>query len=246
MARALIVGATSAIAAELARVLAARGDRLFLMARSGDKLAPLLTDLGPAVAGHTLGDFTETEAAETRIAEAIESLGGLDLAIIAHGLLGEQIATEQDFAQAKKVLDTNLGSVVALLIPIANQLERGGGGAIAVISSVAADRGRPRNYTYGAAKGALNVYLQGMRSRLYRAGVSVHTIRLGPTETPMTVDHPKNMLFATPERVARDILRAVERGVVEAYVPWYWGPIMGVVRNLPEPIFQRFKFLAGR
>lgn len=246
MARTLIIGATSAIAQQIARQLAARKDRLFLLGRSRDKLEPLVRDLEGAVAGHEVGDFTDTDSAATRVEQALDALGGLDLAIVAHGLLGDQLCTEQDFMEAKRVLDTNFSSVVAFLIPLANHFERQRSGRIAVISSVAADRGRPRNYTYGAAKGALNVYLQGLRSRLYAAGVTIHTIKLGPTVTPMTVDHPKNALFAHPEPVAVEILQAIERGVAEAYVPWFWRPIMGVVRNLPEPLFQRFKFLAGR
>ena len=107
-------------------------------------------------------------------------------------------------------------------------------------------RGRPRNYTYGAAKGALNLYLQGLRSRLYPAGVKVTTLKLGPVDTPMTRTHRKNALFATPARAARDIVRALDRGAGEVYVPWYWRPIMAVVRNTPEPLFQRLGFLSGR
>ena len=92
----------------------------------------------------------------------------------------------------------------------------------------------------------MNVYLQGMRSRLFSSGVRVFILKLGPTHTPMTVDHPKNPLFADSERVARGIVRAVEGRASEVYLPWYWSPIMAVVRQLPEPIFQRISFLAGR
>ncbi|MEM7676387.1 MAG: SDR family NAD(P)-dependent oxidoreductase [Myxococcota bacterium] len=246
MAKILMIGATSAIAAKMAERYAQRDDHLYLIARSEPKLTALRQRLGAAVVGFEIGDLTEIEAAEERVHRALDSLGGLDVAVFAHGWLGDQAATERTYRDAESVLQTNLDSAIAMIIPVANYLEAQGRGAIAVMSSVAADRGRPRNYTYAAAKGALNVYLQGLRSRLYRAGVGVHTIRLGPADTPMTADHPKNFLFADPDRVARDIIRVIERGVSEAYVPWYWGPIMGVVRNLPEPVFQRFKFLAGR
>jgi decaprenylphospho-beta-D-erythro-pentofuranosid-2-ulose 2-reductase len=119
-------------------------------------------------------------------------------------------------------------------------------GRIGVITSVAAERGRPRNYTYGAAKGALNVYLQGLRSRLYSAGVSVTTLKLGPVDTPMTHDHAKHALFGKPEGVARSIVRAIDAGIPEAYVPSFWRAIMPVVRGTPEALFQRFPFLSGR
>ena len=91
---------------------------------------------------------------------------------------------------------TNLLSPVALLVPLANHLDAGTRRAIAVLSSVAGDRGRPRNFTYGAAKGALNVYLQGLRTRMWPSGRRVHTFKLGPVDTPMTADHRKHAVFA--------------------------------------------------
>lgn len=246
MRRALIIGATSAIAAEIARAQAARGDRLYLLARDATRLGALADELGDAVAGWAAADFTETARAEALVADADRALGGLDLLVVAHGLLGDQLASEADFAVAERILATNLDATVAFLVPGANLLEQRGSGAIVVLSSVAAERGRPRNYTYAAAKAALNVYLEGLRSRLYTRGVRVHTIKLGPVDTPMTATHAKSRLFAQPGPVARQILRAVDRGQAEAYVPGYWRPIMAVVRNLPEPLFQRMRALSGR
>ena len=111
--------------------------------------------------------------------------------MIAHGLLGDQLDSERDFAEAERILAANFLSVVALLVPLGNHFEAAGGGNIAVMSSVAGDRGRPRNYTYGASKGALNVYLQGLRTRLWSRGVRVQTLKLGPVDTPMTTTHKK-------------------------------------------------------
>jgi short-subunit dehydrogenase len=252
MARVLIVGATSAIAGAVAKACAKRGDRLFLIARNGDALARLLRDLreitgaDECVVGVSSGDFNECELNAARVAEAVAALGGLDLALIAHGFLGDQLESERDYPEARRILATNFDSVVAFLIPIANVLETQGRGSVAVMSSVAADRGRPRNYTYAAAKAGVNTYLEGLRTRLWNTGARVHILKLGPVHSPMTVGHPKNRLFATPERVAGDILRAIERGVFAAYLPWYWRPIMLVVRNLPEVILQRLRFLSGR
>jgi short-subunit dehydrogenase len=166
--------------------------------------------------------------------------------LIAHGLLGDQLATERTFDAAEHVLRTNFLSVVALLVPLANHLEAAGCGRLGVITSVAGDRGRPRNYTYGAAKGALNIYLQGLRTRLYAAGVTVTTLKLGPVDSPMTVDHKKHLLFGQPARVARGIVHAMDAGVAEAYVPSFWRAIMPVVKNTPEALFQRLSFLSGR
>jgi decaprenylphospho-beta-D-erythro-pentofuranosid-2-ulose 2-reductase len=245
--RVLILGATSAIAAEMARQLAAEGSQLYLLGgRSQQKLEALTGALGGSVVGAATADFDDTGANGGRVEAALAALGGVDLAVIAHGLLGNQLATEAAYDQALPVLTTNLLSVVSLLIPLGNHFEKARGGHIAVFSSVAADRGRPRNYTYAAAKGALNVYLQGLRSRLYPGGTGIHVLKVGPVHTPMTVDHQKNRLFAHPPEVARDILSAISRGRAVAYVPWYWRPIMAVVRGLPEPLFQRARALSGR
>jgi decaprenylphospho-beta-D-erythro-pentofuranosid-2-ulose 2-reductase len=246
MANVLILGATSAIAAEVARIYSARGDRLHLVGRSRTKLLEVAASCvdSPAVTFAT-ADF-EHEDAEAVIREALAALGNIDVALIAHGDLGDQLASESDFAEAERILRINFTSAVALLIPIANHFEHQRRGRVGVITSVAGVRGRPRNYTYGAAKAGLNTYLQGLRSRLYRYGVTVTSLKLGPVDTPMTAHHEKNVWFASPGPVARAIVAAVERGAREPYIPWIWALIMPLVRWTPEPIFQRVKFLSGR
>jgi short-subunit dehydrogenase len=244
--RVAIFGATSSIAADLAREYARRGAQLYLVARSADKLARLVEELGPAVLGSAQQDFDRTEQAEQCVERAVSTLGALELAIIAHGLLGDQRESESHVEVAEQIARTNYLSVMALLIPLANHLEQRAAGHLAVLSSVAAERGRPRNYTYAAAKSALNTYLQGVRSRLYRKGVKVHILKLGPVDTPMTVEHPKNLLFSRSPDVARQIVGAIDRGVFEAYIPSFWRPIMFAVRNLPEQLFQRVSSLSGR
>jgi short-subunit dehydrogenase len=246
MSRVLVLGATSAIASEIALRYAQRGASLYLVGRSPDKLAALRSRLGDAVAGWELADLDDTGKSDALVQRAIATLGSLDIAVIAHGLLGDQRATELEWSAAEQVVRTNLLSPLALLLPLANYFEEASGGHIAVLSSVAGDRGRPRNYTYGAAKAGLTVYLQGLRSRLWRAGVAVHTFKLGPVDTPMTVEHPKNKLFSRADVVAEMIVAGIDAGVPEAYVPSWWRPILGVVRRLPESWFQRVGALAGR
>jgi decaprenylphospho-beta-D-erythro-pentofuranosid-2-ulose 2-reductase len=246
MTRVLVLGATSAIAAQIARRYAARGSSLFLVGRAPDKLARLRQQLGDAVVGHLEADLDDTAGNAARVDEAVARLGGVDVAVIAHGLLGDQRASEHDWHVAEQILCTNLLSAISLLIPIANHLERARTGHIAVLSSVAGDRGRPRNFTYGAAKAGLNVYLQGLRSRLWPAGVGVHTFKLGPVDTPMTVDHRKNLLFSRADVVAAQIVAGIDTNVAEAYVPAFWRPILGLVRTMPETVFQRVAALAGR
>ena len=244
--RVLILGATSAIAVEVTRLYAERGARLHLVARNPDRLRTLVESLTSTSASSAVADFCDLERNEQVIADAGAALGGIDVAVIAHGDLGDQLESERSSAAAARVLHTNFVSVVSLLVPLANGLEAQGAGCIGVMTSVAGERGRPRNYTYGAAKGGLNVFLQGLRSRLYKRGVSVVTLKLGPVDTPMTRHHHKNLLFAEAPRVARSIVGALDAGRAEPYVPAFWGAIMPLVRNAPERVFQLLPFLSGR
>ena len=145
--------------------------------------------------------------------------------------------------EARRAIDLNFTSAVALLAPLASYLEGRRSGYLAAISSVAGDRGRQSNYTYGAAKAGLTAYLQGLRNRLYRSGVHVLTIKPGFVDTPMTrgLVNPNSPLVASPKRVARDIDRAIRRRRNTIYTPWFWRPIMLVVRLVPEFIFKRLK-----
>lgn len=242
----LVLGATSAIAAEVSRLHARRGDRLHLVGRGREKLEKVAASCSGGTVSTAIADFGGVFDAEALVDEAVRELGGLDSVLVAHGELGDQLESERSYAHAEHIFRVNLLSVVALLVPIANLMERQRSGTIGVITSVAGERGRPRNYTYGAAKGALNVYLEGLRSRLYSSGVAVTTLKLGPVDTPMTVGHEKNALFGKVPSVARDIVQAMDARVPAAYVPRIWGLIMPVVRNTPEPLFQRLPFLSGR
>jgi short-subunit dehydrogenase len=115
-----------------------------------------------------------------------------------------------------------------------------------VITSVAGERGRPRNYTYGAAKGGLTIYLQGLRSKLWGSGVEIYTFKMGPVDTPMTVDHEKNFSFSTVDAVSEAIVKGFSKKRYERYVPGYWQIVMFFVRIMPERLFQKFDFLSGR
>jgi short-subunit dehydrogenase len=246
MPRIAIFGATSAIAAEVAAIHAARGDRLQLVARSRDKLEALATRLAGAQPGTTCADLSDTRASERLVAGVAEQLGGIDVALIAHGVLGDQLKSEREIAEAEQIILANFTSAVALLIPLANYFEAARRGRLGVITSVAGERGRPRNYTYGASKAGLTVYLQGLRSRLRPASVAVTNFKLGPVDTPMTASHRKNLLFARPAAVARQIVAAMDARAGEVFLPRRWAAIMPIVRHTPEALFQRLSFLSGR
>jgi decaprenylphospho-beta-D-erythro-pentofuranosid-2-ulose 2-reductase len=159
--------------------------------------------------------------------------------LIAHGVLGDQQAAEADFDVAAAILHTNFISVVSLLTWLGNYCQAQRGGTLAVISSVAGDRGRKSNYVYGASKGALNVFLDGLRNRIDRDGVQVLTIKPGFVATPMTAHVPKNVLFASPDQVAQGILKAIERRRDVVYVPWFWFLIMTLVCAIPGFRFKK-------
>lgn len=240
--RVLALGATSAIAEATLRLMAERGDRLFLVARNPAKLAAVRDDLltrGASAAIGQVADLDDTAAHPALIEQAIAALGGLDVAFLAHGVLGDQPQAERNYATAEAILRTNFLSAVSLVTVLANYFEAQRRGAIAVLSSVAGDRGRRSNYVYGASKGGLNVFLDGVRNRIDRAGVNVLTIKPGFVATPMTAHLPPNALFAQPSAVARHILRAIDRRQDVAYVPPFWGLIMLVVRSVPRRIFKR-------
>lgn len=240
----LVVGATSAIAREAARAFAESGARLYLTGRSASRLADIAEDLRVRGAEHVetaLLDVTDPARCEAVARAADASLGGLDAALVAHGTLPDQPACERSVARALEALDVNLTSTVALLTVLANLFEERRRGSIAVITSVAGDRGRRGNYVYGAAKGGLSIFLQGLRARLHASGVTVVTIKPGFVDTPMTAALRKNALFAD----ARDVGRVVHRAMLDrrdvVYVPWFWRPVMAVVRTIPEGLFKRLK-----
>ena len=154
-------------------------------------------------------------------------------------MLGDQHAAEADFEVAAAILHTNFISTVSLLTWLGNYFQAQRGGTLAVISSVAGDRGRKSNYVYGASKGALNVFLEGLRNRIDRDGVHVLTIKPGFVATPMTAHVPHNALFASPDQIARGILKAIERRRDVAYLPWFWFWIMLLVRAIPSRFFKK-------
>lgn len=243
MKKVLIVGATSAIAIACARRWASEGATLFLVGRQAERLEQIAADLvargARAASAHVL-DMNDFDAHQAMLDACMRDLGGIDIALIAHGTLADQKACEQDVKVALRELSTNGLSVIALLTPLANIMEASKTGVIAVISSVAGDRGRPSNYVYGTAKAAVSTFCEGLRARLFKSGVHVLTIKPGFVDTPMTAGMPlPGPLVATPERVAGDIVRAVERKKDLIYTPWFWSAIMLIIRSVPRFLFKR-------
>lgn len=241
----LIIGATSAIAEATARLFAAQGAALYLVARNPDRLAGMASDLTirGAAAVHTARfDASDAGAYRELLDRAMNVLGSFDTVLVAHGTLGDQQLCEESAESALRELQTNAVSTIALLTLLANMMERQRHGTLAVISSVAGDRGRPSNYVYGTAKAAVTTFCEGLRSRLFHAGVHVMTIKPGMVDTPMTagMDIPA-VLTAKPEQVAADIVRGIEKRVDVLYTPWFWRFVMMGIIHMPDVVFKRLK-----
>jgi decaprenylphospho-beta-D-erythro-pentofuranosid-2-ulose 2-reductase len=205
MRRLAIFGATSAIAEATAREFAKRGDALFLVGRSEPRLRAIADDLkirGASRVEVSTQDLRDLSSYEGLLDRAHAALGGLDAALIAHGTLSDQKACEASVATMLDELQTNAISVMALCTCLANRFAAQQQGVIAVISSVAGDRGRASNYAYGSAKAAVTVFTSGLRQRLRPLGVSVVTVKPGFVDTPMTAQFKKGLLWASPAFVA--------------------------------------------
>lgn len=244
MKKILVIGATSAIVEATARLWATEGHLLYLVARDEERLQTIAQDLkirGAAEVHTKVLDLNQFDKHVAFIQNIIQTIGGIDIAFIGYGTLGNQKDCEQDFNLALQELNTNAISVISLLTPLANYFETRQGGTIAVISSVAGDRGRQSNYVYGTAKGAVSIFLQGLRQRLQKSGVHVLTIKPGFVDTPMTREFKKGALWATPETVAKSIHNAIDKGRNVSYVPWFWLGIMTIIRLIPETVFKRLR-----
>jgi decaprenylphospho-beta-D-erythro-pentofuranosid-2-ulose 2-reductase len=242
MRRMIIFGATSAIAEATAREFARRGDAFFLVARSPERLQALAADLtlrGASNVAVRSQDLRDAAAYEEMIEQATTMLGGLDAALLAHGTLSDQKECENSTDRLLDELQTNAISVMMLCTHLANRFEAQKRGVIAVISSVAGDRGRRSNYAYGSAKAAVTAFTSGMRQRLRPSGVYVVTVKPGFVDTPMTAAFKKGILWASAGSVAKDISRAMINGTPVIYTPGFWRPIMWIIRSIPESLFRR-------
>jgi len=238
----LVLGATSGIAEATCRIWASQGASLFLVARNAEKLAAVAQDLktrGASYVDTAVADLDDTDGHPQLLAHAVNSLTGMDIAYLAHGVLGDQPTAEQDFNTAAHILHTNFMAPVSLLTWLSNYCVQRHSGVLAVISSVAGDRGRKSNYLYGSSKAGLSAFLGGLRNRVDREGVTVLAIKPGPTKTAMTAGMPKSETFADADSVAESIVKAIDSRRDVLYVPFKWQPIMFVIRNIPERIFKK-------
>lgn len=237
----VIFGGTSAIAESLAQRYAQDGHRLTLLARNMDKLNHIEKDLTARGAKSVHCSYYDAGAENNS-----ETINGLlpehvDICVIAHGSLPDQAVCQQSVAKTLHEIKVNGTSVIALLTVIANRMEQQKSGSIAVISSVAGIRGRQSNYVYGAAKGLVSTFLQGLGQRMAKSNVHVLDIKPGFVDTPMTAQFKKGPLWAKPEKIAELMYKRIANKSHFSYSPFFWFLIMTIIKFIPTAIFNKLK-----
>ena len=241
MKKVLIIGATSSIAEHCARIWAAKGDALHLVARNEQQVQVIASDLkvrGASEVTTYSTNLNDTDKHEELLNVADDALEGIDIVLIAHGTLSNQKTCEVSVEETLQEIQTNALSTISLLTIIANRFEAKKSGTIGVISSVAGDRGRASNYVYGSAKAMVTGFTSGLRQRLYKSNVSVVTIKPGFVDTPMTSELKKGILWAKPNIVSALIVKAIDKKKAEVYVPSFWWVVMLIIKVIPSKIFK--------
>ena len=240
----LVLGASSAVARAFARLAAAQGSALLLAGRDLEDIERSAADLrtrgAPAVAVLVFDalDSASHDGFVERCREACGAGSRLNL-FLAFGAMPDQAAIDGAPSLVADTIGANFTGAASVLTRLAPLLEAQGSGRVIALTSVAGDRGRLKNYVYGAAKAGLNTYLQGLRARRCRAGVTVTTVKAGFLDTAMTFGLPGMFLVASPEACAAACLRHATKGRDVVYFPWFWWGIMSIIRAIPERIFKR-------
>jgi hypothetical protein len=240
----VIFGASSAIAQEVARQATSTETHFILVGRDEHKLSVVASDLksrGAAAIRVVSGDLINFSEIKALVDVLWNDLDYIDFVLIAHGSLPDQVRCETDMDYACSQLEINFISSALIAQLAANRLKLQGSGTLAVISSVAGDRGRQSLYLYGAAKAGLSTFLEGLRHRMYGTGVKVLTIKPGLVDTPMTAHLKKGPLVSSPKVIAHDILKAMVSSKDVVYSPWFWQWIMLIIRSIPRCLFYKTK-----
>jgi decaprenylphospho-beta-D-erythro-pentofuranosid-2-ulose 2-reductase len=234
----LILGAGSDIGRALSKVAAAAGCSLALAARNSSQLGGLAEELRKQHAADvTLSDFDVLDTdGHAAFLNELPVLPDIVLCLV--GLLGDQASAQHNFPEAELILRSNLIGPLSILSEIADRMEKRGHGAIVGVTSVAGDRGRADNYFYAAAKAGFTTFLSGLRQRLGRTPIRVVTVKPGMVRTKMTAGRDA-LLMSTPDRIASALFVACSKARGVVYLPWYWRPVMTIVRNIPESLFRR-------
>lgn len=237
----LLLGAGSGIGRAVARGLAAAGHDLLLAGRDPVRLEADAADLAirHGRSARTARFDAEDEASHAQLVRDWAGEGDVAGVVACHGSLADEAPGAGLPEEARRVMTVNATSVISVFAAAGEILAERGSGFLCAVTSVAGERGRAKNALYGASKAAASTYLAGLDARLRPRGVAVVDVRPGFVDTRMTWSEPGLPLVAPPTRVARAVVRAVRRGRSVVYVPWFWRPVMGVLRLLPRAIFRR-------
>jgi decaprenylphospho-beta-D-erythro-pentofuranosid-2-ulose 2-reductase len=242
----VFLGATKGMGRALARLLAQRGDQLFLLGRDLDDLQRSATDLELFGASGTVGiaccDLLDPGTFMPGLAAAAAALGGFDTVVVTAGLFATQEALEADAALTARLLAADFANTILFCEAARQRLLAAGGGTLCVFSSVAGERGRKPVILYGAAKAGLSRYLEGLDHKFRARGLRTITVKPGFVKTGMTAGLTPPPFAAEPDEVARAALNAIERGRPEVYAPGIWRWIMLAIRNLPRAVMRRISF----
>jgi decaprenylphospho-beta-D-erythro-pentofuranosid-2-ulose 2-reductase len=242
----VFLGATKGIGRALARLLAARGDSLFLLGRDTADLERSARDLEVRGAKTPVGtaacDLRDTAGFEAALAKAETALGGFDTVVVTAGLFATQEALEADPALAESLLAANFTGTIVFCEAARKRLLARGGGTLCVFSSVAGERGRKPVILYGASKAGLSAYLEGLDHKFRAAGLRTVCVKPGFVRTSMTEGLKPPPFAGEPEPVARRVLAAMDRGTPVVYAPPMWALVMLVIRNLPRQVMRRVGF----
>lgn len=244
--KAVLLGASRGMGRALARLLASRGDRLFLLGRTPDDLEHSARDLEVRGASGSVGtaycDLLQPDSFGPALERAEQQLDGFDTVIVTAGLFAAQEALEDDPQSTARLLAADFTNTVLFCEEARKRLLARGGGTLCVFSSVAGERGRKPVILYGAAKAGLSHYLEGLDHKFRAGGLRTVCVKPGFVKTGMTAGLKPPPFAGTAETVAARVLRAIDRGRPEVYVPWQWRGVMCVIRNLPRLVMRKINF----
>lgn len=238
----LVFGATSTIAQAYIDRVVTRCEKIVLVGRDAEKLqhvADHVSSLSNASVSTLVADLANVAEHHALVSSAAEILDEIDCALISYGQLTDQSRCVSEPLYALDQFHLNGTSTISLSLHLSKQLSQQGSGTLAVIGSVAGDRGRKSNYCYGAAKSAVDSFLSGLRAEMHGHNVHVLTVKPGFVDTPMTRKFKKGLLWRSAATVATDIDSAIRKQKSVVYSPWFWRPVMLVIKWLPEVIFKR-------
>ena len=244
--KAVLLGASKGMGRALARRMAARGDRLFLLEHLADELEVSARDLeiygAPAPVRTAYCDLLQPDSFAPALEQAARELGGFDTVVVTAGIYAAQEELENDSPLTARLLAADFTHTVLFCEEARRRLLAAGGGTLCVFSSVAGERGRKPVVLYGAAKAGLSRYLEGLDHRFRGLGLKTVCVKPGFVKTGMTVGLKPPPFAGTPDDVAERVLKAIDRGWPEVYVPWIWRSVMCVIRRLPRWVMRRIGF----